>query len=51
MHYLKIINTFFRNNISILKQISGQLKNGGIKTSVDQVVLELMIKTIFTGFD
>ena len=27
VHYLKIINTFFLNNMIILKQKSGKLKN------------------------
>ena len=45
MLYLKIINTFLKNNLCIVKQISKELKNS-IDILVDQVVFKLWIKTV-----
>ena len=46
MLYLKIINTFLKNNIASCSKFPKTL-NIGIKVSVGQVVLELLIKTAF----
>ena len=49
VHYLKIINTNLKNNISILEQIVWGTFNG-IRMLVGQVVLELLIKMVFCMF-
>ena len=47
--YLKIINTFLNKLHASYSKLSKELKNS-VKISVDQAVLELMIKTIFWHF-
>ena len=46
MGYFKTINSVLENNISILKQIVWETNNG-TEILVGQVVLKLLIKTIF----
>ena len=49
VHFLKIINNFWKNNVSILRQIV-QGTHGIIEILVDLAVFKLWIKTVKTLF-